>query len=326
MSMIYFLGGHAMKICVLDGFTTNPGDLSWDWLMHLGDCTVYDRTPPELVAERTKDCEIVITNKTPLRRELLETLPKLEYVGLLSTGYNIVDWEYCKEKGFPVCNIPSYSTSAVAQLVFALILEHTNAVSLHSNSVHSGEWSACKDFCYWKTPLAELSGKTLGIIGFGKIGKAVAKIASAFGMNVVANTNHPAPFESVEFCEKDELLAKSDFVSIHCPLTPLTEGMVNAEFLAKMKKSAILINTSRGQVVDEKALADALNTGVIAGAGLDVLSTEPPKTECPLLGVKNCYITPHIAWAGFETRERLMKICRKNVEAFLDGKPQNIVY
>ncbi len=315
-----------MKICVLDGFTTNPGDLSWDWLMRLGDCTVYDRTPLELVAERTKDCEIVITNKTPLRRDLLKTLPKLRYVGLLSTGYNIVDWDYCRENGIPVCNIPSYSTSAVAQLVFALILEHTNAVSLHSDSVHAGEWSACADFCYWKTPLAELSGKTLGIIGFGKIGKAVAKIAQAFGMNVIAATNHPAPFENVVFCDKDELLAKSDFVSIHCPLTPLTEGMVNAEFLAKMKNSAILINTSRGQVVNEKDLADALNTGIIAGAGLDVLSTEPPKTDCPLLGIKNCYITPHIAWAGFETRERLMKICRENVEAFFNGKPQNIVY
>lgn len=317
---------NTMKICVLDGFTTNPGDLSWDWLMRLGSCTVYDRTPPELVAERTKDCEIVITNKTPLRRELLEALPKLKYVGLLSTGYNIVDWEYCKEKNIPVCNIPSYSTSAVAQLVFALILEHTNAVSLHSNSVHAGKWSACKDFCYWETPLAELSGKTIGIIGFGKIGKAVAKIAAAFEMKVIACTNHPSPFENVEFCERDELLSRSDFVSIHCPLTPLTEGMVNSDFLSKMKKSAILINTSRGQVVDEEALANALNTGAVAGAGLDVLSTEPPKADCPLLGIKNCYITPHIAWAGFETRERLMKICRENVEAFLNGKPQNIVY
>ena len=315
-----------MKITVLDGYTENPGDLSWDWLKECGDCTIYDRTPPELVAERCAGCDIIITNKTPLRRALLETLPELKYVGLLSTGFNIVDWEYCKEKGIPVCNIPSYSTNAVAQLVFALILEHTNAVALHSQSVHSGEWSACKDFCYWKTPLSELDGKTIGIIGFGKIGKAVAKIAAAFGMNVVASTNHPAPFENVEFCEKDELLAKSDFVSLHCPLTPATEGMVNAEFLSKMKKTAVLINTSRGQVVDEKALASALENGIIAGAGLDVLETEPPKTDCPLIGAKNCYITPHIAWAGFETRERLMKICRSNVEAFLSGKPVNLVY
>ncbi len=315
-----------MKITVLDGYTENPGDLSWDWLEKLGECTIYDRTPAELIAERTKDCDIVITNKTPLRKELLETLENLKYVGLLSTGYNIVNWEYCKEKGIPVCNIPSYSTSAVAQLVFALILEITNSVGIHSESVHSGEWSACKDFCYWKTPLTELSGKTLGIIGFGKIGKAVAAIAQAFGMKVIASTNHPEPLENIEFLSKDELLSKSDFVSLHCPLTSLTESMVNEDFLSKMKPSAILINTSRGQVVDENALADALRNGTIAGAGLDVLSVEPPKADNPLFGLKNCFITPHIAWAGFETRERLMKICRENVEAFLDGKPQNIVY
>ena len=315
-----------MKICVLDGYTTNPGDLSWDWLYECGDCTVYDRTPADLIAERCEGCDIIITNKTPLRKALLETLPNLKYVGLLSTGYNIVDWEYCKEKGIPVCNIPSYSTSAVAQLVFSLILEHTNSVAIHSDSVHNREWSACKDFCYWKTPLTELDGKTLGIIGFGKIGKAVAKIASAFGMKVVANTNHPSPFECVDFKGVDELLAVSDFVSIHCPLTSATEGMVNADFLSKMKKSAVLINTSRGQVVDENALANALRNGDIAGAGLDVLSTEPPSADCPLLGIKNCFITPHIAWAGFETRERLMKICKENVLAYLSGSPVNLVY
>ena len=314
-----------MKITVLDGYTTNPGDLSWEWLEKCGDLTVYERTPAELISERCKDCDIVITNKTPLRKELLKTLTNLKYVGLLSTGYNIVDWEYCKEKGIPVCNIPSYSTSAVAQLVFALILELTNSVGIHNASVHGGEWENSKDFCYWKTPLTELSGKTLGIIGFGKIGKAVAKIADSFGMKVLASTNHPAPFENVTFCEKDELLEKSDFVSVHCPLTPLTENMVNTDFLSKMKPSAILINTSRGQVVDEKALADALKKGTIAGAGLDVLSVEPPKSN-PLIGIKNCYITPHIAWAGFETRERLMQICRQNIEAFLSGNPINVVY
>lgn len=315
-----------MKITVLDGFTENPGDLSWAWLEALGECNIYERTPAELIAERCEGCDMVITNKTPLRKELLEKLTELKYIGLLSTGFNIVDWEYCKEKGIPVCNIPSYSTNAVAQLVFALILEHTNAVAVHSKSVHSGEWSACKDFCYWKTPLYELDGKTLGIIGFGKIGKAVAKIAEAFGMKVLASTNHPSPFGNVEFCEKDELLKKSDFVSLHCPLTPQTEKMVNPDFLSKMKKNAVLINTSRGQVVDEKALADALANGVIAGAGLDVLETEPPKADCPLFGLDNCYITPHIAWAGFETRERLMKICRENIEAFLGGNPINLVY
>lgn len=316
----------SMKITVLDGYTENPGDLSWNWLEKCGEYTVYDRTPAELIAGRTKDCDIIITNKTPLRKPLLETLPELKYIGLLSTGYNIVDWEYCKERGIPVCNIPSYSTNAVAQLVFALILEHTNAVALHSQSVHCGEWAACKDFCYQKAPLTELDGKTIGIIGFGKIGKAVAKIAEAFGMTVLASTNHPSDFGNVIFCDRDELLAKSDFVSIHCPLTPETEKMVNAEFLGKMKSSAILINTSRGQVVDEPALADALKNGVIAGAGLDVLSEEPARADNPLTKLENCFITPHIAWAAFETRERLMKICRENVEAFLAGKPLNCVY
>ena len=315
-----------MKITVLDGFAENPGDLSWEWLSEYGEYTVYDRTPADLIEERVAGCDIVITNKTPLRENLLKTLPDLKYIGLLSTGYNIVDWEYCKKAEIPVCNIPSYSTAAVAQLTFALILEYTNAVAIHSDSVHSGEWSACRDFCYWKTPLTELYGKTLGIIGFGSIGKAVAKIGSAFGMKVLANTNHPAPFESVEFTDKDTLLAQSDFVSLHCPLTTLTEGMVNSEFLSKMKKNAMLINTSRGQVVNEDDLAAALRNGVIAAAGLDVLSSEPPKADNPLFGLKNCYITPHIAWAGYETRARLMNICHKNIEAFANGNPINVVY
>lgn len=315
-----------MKITVLDGYTENPGDLSWDWLEALGETSIYDCTPDGLIAERSAGCEIIITNKTPLRRETLEKLPELRYIGLLSTGYNVVDWEYCKEKGIPVCNIPSYSTSAVAQLTFALILEHTNHVALHSDSVMSGEWSNCKYFCYQKSPLAELDGKTLGIIGFGKIGKAVAVIARAFGMKVLAHTNHPAPFDGVEFVTTDELLAESDFVTLHCPLTPQTEGIVNAEFISKMKSSAVLINTSRGQVIDEQALADALNSGRLAGAGLDVLSAEPPKADNPLLGARNCLITPHIAWAGYETRSRLMDICRRNVEAYLSGSPINCVY
>ena len=315
-----------MKITVLDGFAENPGDLSWDWLSEYGEYTVFDRTPAELIAERVEGCDIVITNKTPLRRDLLKTLTNLKYVGLLSTGYNIVDWDYCKEVGIPVCNIPSYSTAAVAQLTFALILEHTNAVAIHSQSVHDGEWASCKDFCYQKAPLTELLGKTLGIIGFGSIGKAVAKIGLAFGMKVIASTNHPAPFESVEFTDKDTLLAKSDFVSLHCPLTEKTEGMVNADFLAKMKPSAMLINTSRGQVVNENDLAEALKNKTIAAAGLDVLSQEPPKADNPLFGLKNCFITPHIAWAGYETRARLMEICKENVKAFSLGNPINIVY
>ena len=315
-----------MKITVLDGFAENPGDLSWEWLSEYGEYTVYDRTPAELIAERAAGCDILITNKTPLRRDLLKTLKNLKYIGLLSTGYNVVDWDYCKEKGIPVCNIPSYSTAAVAQLTFALMLEHTNAVAIHSNSVYSGEWAACKDFCYWKVPLTELQNKTLGIIGFGNIGKAVAKIALAFGMKVIASTNHPAPFDGVEFADKDTLLSQSDFVSLHCPLTDKTEGMVNADFLAKMKKSAMLINTSRGQVINEADLAAALKNGVIAAAGLDVLSVEPPKADNPLLGLDNCHITPHIAWAGYETRVRLMEICKDNLKAFSLGKPQNVVY
>lgn len=315
-----------MKITILDGYAENPGDLSWEWLGEYGDYTVFDRTPAELIAERVEGCDIIITNKTPLRRELLETLGNLRYIGLLSTGFNIVDWDYCKEKGIPVCNIPSYSTAAVAQLTFALILEHTNAVALHSKSVHDGEWAACKDFCYQKAPLTELLGKTLGIIGFGSIGKAVAKIALAFGMKVIASTNHPAPFEGVEFTDKDTLLRNSDFVSLHCPLNEKTEGMVNADFLAKMKPSAMLINTSRGQVVNENDLAAALRNGAIAAAGLDVLSSEPPKANNPLFGLVNCYITPHIAWAGYETRVRLMEICKENIRAFANGKPINIVY
>lgn len=315
-----------MKITVLDGFAENPGDLSWEWLAEYGEYTVYDRTPADLIAERAEGCDIVITNKTPLRRDLLKTLTNLKYVGLLSTGYNIVDWDYCKEAGIPVCNIPSYSTAAVAQLTFALILEHTNAVAIHSESVHSGEWAACKDFCYQKAPLTELLGKTIGIIGFGSIGKAVAKIALAFGMKVIATTNHLAPFEGVEFTDRDTLLANSDFVSLHCPLTEKTEGMVNADFLAKMKPSAMLVNTSRGQVVNENDLAQALENGVISAAGLDVLSQEPPKADNPLFGLKNCHITPHIAWAGYETRVRLMEICKENLKAFSLGKPINVVY
>ncbi|MCQ2475595.1 MAG: D-2-hydroxyacid dehydrogenase [Clostridia bacterium] len=315
-----------MKITILDGYAENPGDLSWDWLKKYGEVQIFDRTPKELIAERCADSEILITNKTPLREELLKTLPKLRYIGLLSTGFNVVDWKYCKEKGIPVCNIPSYSTDAVAQLTFAHILEHTNAVAAHSASVHGGEWSSCKDFCYWVSPLTELSGKTLGIIGFGKIGKAVAGIALAFGMKVIASTNHPSPFEGVEFADKDELLARSDYVTLHCPLTDETEKMVNSDFLSKMKPSAILINTSRGQVIDEDALAQALKNGVIAGAGLDVLSEEPPKASNPLLSIPQCSITPHIAWAGYETRTRLMDICKSNVAAFFDGKPINCVY
>ena len=314
-----------MKAVILDGYTTNPGDLSWEWLGSLCDYEVFDRTPKELTLERCKGCEIVITNKTLLPREILENLPELKYIGLLSTGYNVVDIDYCADKNIPVCNIPSYSTGAVAQLTFAFILEHCSRVALHSQAVMNGEWSSCKDFCFQKAPLTEVEGKTLGIIGYGKIGKTVARIAEAFGMNVCVYTSHPTG-DGVSFVSLDELISQSDFITVHTPLTPATENLVNSEFLSKMKKTAFLVNTSRGPVIDEKALADALNNGQIAGAGLDVLRSEPPEADNPLFNCKNCYITPHIAWAGFETRERLMSVFKSNLEAFLAGKPQNVVW
>ncbi len=320
-------GDITMKIVMLDGYTTNPGDLSWDFLNQFGEATIYDRTPKDKILERSRQADILITNKTPITREIIDELPNLKFIALLSTGYNIVDYVYLKEKGIPVSNIPSYSTQAVAQLVMAFLLEFAVHVGQHSDSVHAGDWTNSVDFCYWKTPLFELSGKTLGIFGFGRIGKAVAECAHAFGMNVVACTPrlHGNEPDYVRFTSLDELLSVSDAVTLHCPLTPETEGLVNEEFIAKMKDGAYLINTSRGTVVCEDALASALNSGKLAGAGLDVLSTEPPKAENPLLTAKNCFITPHIAWAAFETRERLISIFRSNIEAFVNGKPQNVV-
>lgn len=317
-----------MKIVLLDAYTTNPGDLSWDWLKEYGEFEVYDRTPREKVVERCKDAQIIITNKTVLDREILEQLPGLKFIELLSTGYNVIDCDYTREHGIPVCNIPAYSTAAVAQLTFALLLEMCNHVGMHNNSVHNGEWSSCPDFCYWKTPLTELLDKTFGIIGFGKIGQAVATIAIALGMNVQVYTPHPKKeFENefLHFAPIDELLKNSDVVSLHCPLTPQTEKIVNADFLNQMKPGAYLINTSRGAVLDEQAVADALNSGKLAGAGMDVLSVEPPRDENPLLTAKNCIITPHIAWAGYETRSRLMEICKKNFKAYFEGNPIHIV-
>jgi len=289
-----------MKAVILDGFTTNPGDQSWDWLKEKCELTVYDRTPADKIVERCKGCEIVITNKTPLTKETLAQLPGCKFIALLSTGYNIVDHVYAASRSIPVSNIPTYSTAAVAQLTFALLLELTNKVALHNSAVNGGEWTSCADFCFWKAPLEELLGKTMGIIGFGKIGQTVANIASAFGMKVLAHTANPDKYKdckAVEFTELDELTRKSDVISLHCPLTEKTEGMVNADFLKKMKKTAYLINTSRGPVLDESAVANALKNGEIAGAGVDVLSTEPPKADNPLLGCENCIITPHIAWA-----------------------------
>lgn len=318
-----------MKIVNLDGITTNPGDLSWDGISRFGDYTVYDRTSPEQIVDRAKGANILIVNKTVITKDILDSLaPELEYIGLQSTGYNVVDCEHARKLGITVCNIPSYSTNAVAQLVFAFILQITNEVTLHSNAVMNGEWCSCPDFCFWKKPLTELAGKTIGIIGFGAIGRKVAKLADAFDMNILAYAPRPkdkGDLKSVEFVAIDELLKNSDIITCHCPLTAETTGLINAENISKMKKTAIFINTSRGPVVDEYALADALNNGNIAAAGLDVLETEPAKKENPLLNAKNCYITPHIAWAAKETRARLIKILEENIEAYLNDRPQNVV-
>ncbi|HIT53785.1 MAG TPA: D-2-hydroxyacid dehydrogenase [Candidatus Fimivicinus intestinavium] len=317
-----------MKIVVLDGYTTNPGDLSWEFLQQFGDYTVYDRTPRAQTVERAREAEIVLTNKVVLDREILSQLPELRFIELLSTGYNVIDCDYARERGIPVSNIPAYSTDAVAQLVFAFILAFCNAVPQHNAAVQAGEWVNCPDFCFWKTNLTELSGKTLGIIGFGRIGRRVAEIALAFGMRCLACTPHPKGLDlgpRFAWAPLDEVLVQSDFVTLHCPLTPQTEKMVNAAFLKKMKRSAYLINTSRGPVVDETALAQALNTGALAGAGVDVLSTEPPRPDNPLLAAQNCLITPHIAWAGLETRERLLRICEENLRAFCNGEAIHVV-
>ena len=317
-----------LKTVILDAFTTNPGDLSWDWLSQYGEIEIYERTPYDKIAQRTEYADIVITNKTPLPREIIENMKKVRFIALLSTGYNVVDCEYAKQRGIPVSNIPSYSTMAVAQLVFAFISEFCCGVAMHSQDVKSGGWSRCPDFCYWKQPLIELYGKTIGIVGFGKIGRAVADIAEAYKMNIIAVSGHETDQsgrKNFEWVSLDELARRSDFITLHCPLTAQTEKMINAEFLAKCKSSAFVINTSRGAVVDEYALAQALNSGKIAGAAADVLSSEPPEESNPLLSAKNCLITPHIAWAGFETRQRLMTVLQENFRAFFDGKPQNVV-
>jgi len=314
-----------MKIVVLDGFTMNPGDLSWEGLERLGECTVYDRTPPEKVVERAAGAEIILTNKVPFDRERLARLPALKYIGVLATGYNIIDTAAARERGIVVTNVPTYATQSVAQLVFALVLELAHHAGDHSRGVHESRWTRSPDFCYWDWPLVELDGLVMGIVGFGRIGRAVADMARAFGMKVLAHDAAAPPQTGAESVDLETLFRRSDVVSLHCPLTPETEDLVNAKRLALMKPTALLINTSRGPVVNERDLADALNTGRIAGAGLDVLSTEPPKADNPLLGAKNCILTPHIAWATRAARERLMKTVVANVRAFLAGRPQNVV-
>ena len=317
-----------MQIVILDAFAENPGDLSWDWLNEYGTVTIYDRTPEEKIVERAKDADILILNKTPLLKEHIEKLEKLQFVALLSTGYNIVDGKALRARQIPVCNIPSYSTNAVAQLTFAFILEFANAVRLHSDAVHDGEWVACPDFCFTKAPLFELCGKTLGIVGFGKIGQRVADLAAAFGMRVLAHSGHEtdqSARQNFAWASLEDLAAQSDFITFHCPLTPETEGLVDAKFLSHCKTGAYLINTSRGAVLNEAAVAAALQSGKLAGAAVDVLSVEPAQADNPLLHAKNCLITPHIAWAGYETRSRLMDILKDNFKAYFAVHPQNVV-
>ncbi|MGW8312786.1 MAG: D-2-hydroxyacid dehydrogenase [Desulfuromonadales bacterium] len=315
-----------MKIVVLDGYTLNPGDLSWEGLKKLGDLVVYERTPAELTLERATGAEIMISNKVHLGLEEMTALPLLRYIGVSATGVNIIDLDAARRHGIVVTNVPAYSTPSVAQHVFALLLELARGVGRHADLVRQGSWSNCADFTFWETPQLELAGKVFGIIGYGAIGRAVARIAAAFDMRVLVHTRTPdATADAVEFVGIDELFATSDIVSLHCPLSPQTENLVNAMRLASMKNSAFLINTGRGQLVDEQALATALRRGDIAGAGLDVLTREPPSADHPLLHVRNCYVTPHLAWATLAARQRLMDTLVANVRAFLDGAPQNQV-
>lgn len=318
-----------MKLVILDGYAENPGDLSWDGLSKLVDeYVVYDITAPEDIIKRSLDADILVTNKTPVTMQTIEKLPKLKFIAVLATGFNVVDCKAARERGIPVSNIPAYSTDSVAQLVFGFMLEFTNRVALHSESVKNGDWERSEHFCYLKAPFSLLSGKTLGIVGFGRIGFAVAEIANAFKMRVLAfspHTNTYNGFGAVEFCSIEKLVAESDFVTLHCPLNESTSGMVNKAFLEKMKRTAYLINTSRGGVVNEQDLAAALENGTIAGAGLDVLSAEPPKGGNVLIGAKNCLITPHIAWASLEARTKLLNIFLENVESFVKGTTVNVV-
>ena len=316
-----------MRIVVLDGYTLNPGDLSWDGLHALGPCTIYDRTPPDHVVARAGDAEIVLTNKTELAGGIIEQLPRLRYVGVLATGYNVVDVAATRRRGIPVTNVPTYGTRSVAQMAIAHVLNLAVRVGDHARSVAEGGWSRNPDFCYWNAPLMELAGLTMGVIGLGQIGRTTSDLAAALGMKVLGYDPQPqVPLpETVELVDLDRLFSTSDVVSLHCPLTPQTHHMVNARRLSQMKPAALLINTSRGPLVDEAALAEALDAGRIAGAGLDVLSTEPPSPDNPLLRAKNCYVTPHIAWATKAARQRLLDVAVDNVRAFLEGDPRNVV-
>lgn len=315
-----------MKIVILDGAALNPGDLSWDALSQFGEVTVYPRSDSEEeVISRIGNCEIVLTNKTPITKRILDACPTVRYIGVLATGYNVVDYQAAREKNIPVTNVPSYGTNAVAQFTFALMLEVCHQIGMHNTAVHNGQWEHSPVFSFWLTPQSELAGKTLGIIGLGRIGKAVARIANAFGMKVLATNRHKAECEWAEYVSLDTLLEESDIVSLHCPLFPETEKLICKETLSRMKDGAVLINTSRGGLIDEAAVADALRTGKLRAAAVDVVSQEPILGTNPLLTAPNCIITPHMAWAPVESRQRLMDCVVDNLRCFLDGEPQNTV-
>ena len=319
-----------MKIVVLDGYAENPGDLSWAPLEALGEVTVYDRTSltdEEETIVRLSGAEIAVTNKTPITRRVIDACPQLRYITMLATGYNVVDAAYAREKGIPLSNIPAYGTAAVGQFAIALLLEICHHAAHHSGTVHAGKWAACADWCYWDYPLIELDGKTMGIIGFGRIGQQTGRIARALGMRVLACGSHPSDSGRAiaDYVELDALLAASDVIALHCPLFPETEGIINRETIRKMKDGVILLNNSRGPLVVAQDLADALNSGKVYAAGLDVVSTEPIREDNPLLTAKNCIITPHISWAPRESRQRIMDTAAQNIRAYLDGAPINVV-
>ena len=318
-----------MKIVLLDGEALNPGDLSWAPLETLGDLTVYPRgtQDPREVIRRIGDAEIVLTNKTPVGREVFEACPEMKLLCVVATGYNVVDTRAAKDHGVSVCNVPAYGTEMVAQFAIGLLLELCHHTGLHNASVHAGDWERCPNFCYWKAPIMELSGKTLGIIGFGRIGRAVGRIARALGMRVLAAGSRPCEegLAIADYVDLNTLLAASDVVSLHCPLFPETEKLINRDNIAKMKDGAILLNNSRGGLIDEQALADALNSGKLRSAAVDVVSTEPIMGSNPLLTAKNCIITPHISWAAAECRRRIVEITAANIRCFLSGAPQNLV-
>lgn len=312
-----------MKICILDGYSLNPGDLDWSPVERLGDVTLFDRTPADKIVQRAADADIVLTNKVPFSAETLRQLPRLRFICVLATGYNIIDTEAAARQGVVVANIPAYSTMSVAQMAFAHILNITNHVASYAREVADGKWTNCPDFCFWDSALTELAGKTMGIVGLGNTGMATARIAIAMGMKVVAMTSKSADTlpEGITPAPLDDVLASADVVSLHCPLTPSTRHLINAASIVKMKPSAILINTGRGPLVDEQAVADALNNGRLAAFGADVLSQEPPRGDNPLLSARNCFLTPHIAWATLEARTRLMSTATENVRQFIAGEP-----